>query len=54
MLGENITISLTKNRVEIMDATNTKANVTLAVIEASNGIVHVIDKVLLPQEIIDA
>ncbi|WP_116769860.1 fasciclin domain-containing protein [Maribacter litoralis] len=51
--GENITIVLSDNGVEIMDATEINANVALADVEASNGVVHVIDKVILPQEVLD-
>ncbi|SIR02939.1 fasciclin domain-containing protein [Maribacter ulvicola] len=51
--GENITVILTDNGVEIMDATATNANVALADVAASNGVVHVIDKVILPQEVLD-
>lgn len=51
--GENITINLTGG-VFIQDATNTDAAVTIADVITSNGVVHVIDKVLVPQEIIDA
>ncbi len=52
--GEDVTISLVDDGVFIKDATMDKAEVTLANVEASNGVVHLIDKVLLPQEIIDA
>ncbi|WP_437372356.1 fasciclin domain-containing protein [Maribacter litoralis] len=51
--GENITIVLSDNGVEIMDATEINANVALADVEASNGVVHVIDKVILPREVLD-
>lgn len=51
--GENITINLTGG-VFIQDATDTDAAVTSADVETSNGVVHVIDKVLLPQEVLDA
>ncbi len=51
--GEDVTIDL-DGGVFIEDATMDKAEVTLANVEASNGVVHLIDKVLLPQEIIDA
>ena len=51
--GETISIALTDNGVEIMDATETNANVALADVAASNGVVHVIDKVILPQEVLD-
>lgn len=51
--GENVTVALTDGGVQIMDATGTNANVALADVAASNGVVHVIDKVLLPQEVLD-
>lgn len=51
--GETISIALTDNGVEIMDATETNANVALVDIAATNGVVHVIDKVILPQEVLD-
>ncbi len=51
--GENVTISLTGG-VFIQDATDTDAAVVTADVETSNGIVHIIDKVLLPQEVLDA
>lgn len=51
--GEDLTISL-EGGVFIDDATDMNAQVIIPDVEASNGIVHVIDKVLLPQEIIDA
>ena len=51
--GENVTVVLTDNGVQIMDATDTNANVALADVAATNGVVHVIDKVILPQEVLD-
>jgi uncharacterized surface protein with fasciclin (FAS1) repeats len=51
--GESIGISLSHG-VQITDATQTAANVVLPDVEASNGVVHVIDKVLLPQAVLDA
>ncbi|WP_396633795.1 fasciclin domain-containing protein [Maribacter sp. R86514] len=51
--GENVTVVLTDNGVQIMDATETNANVALADVAATNGVVHVIDKVILPQEVLD-
>ncbi|MBP1838210.1 fasciclin domain-containing protein [Formosa algae] len=50
--GETVMIDLTDG-VYIEDATEVSAMVTTADIEASNGIIHIIDKILLPQEIID-
>ena len=51
--GESLTISL-NGGVFIDDATDVNAEVIMADVEASNGVVHVIDKVLLPEAIIDA
>ena len=50
--GENVTINLTGG-VFIQDATDTDAEVVMADVETSNGVVHVINKVLLPQEVLD-
>ena len=51
--GESVTVNLTAG-VFIQDKTDVDASVAPADIAASNGVVHVIDKVLLPQEAIDA
>jgi uncharacterized surface protein with fasciclin (FAS1) repeats len=51
--GASITINL-NGGVFIEDATDTDAEVTSADIDASNGVVHIINKVLLPQTVIDA
>ncbi|MBS9463746.1 fasciclin domain-containing protein [Flagellimonas sp. 389] len=47
-----LTIS-TEGGVFIDDATDVNAEVTTADVETTNGVVHIIDKVLLPQEVID-
>lgn len=46
-LGESVTVSLTGG-VFIQDATDTGAQVTAADVVTSNGVVHIINKVLLP------
>ncbi|RKR06484.1 putative surface protein with fasciclin (FAS1) repeats [Maribacter vaceletii] len=51
---EDVTIALESSSVNIIDKTETKATVTAADIIATNGVVHLVDKVLLPQTVIDA
>jgi len=51
--GEEVTVNIDGD-VFIQDATAVDAKVVIADVEASNGVVHVIDKVLVPQAIIDA
>jgi uncharacterized surface protein with fasciclin (FAS1) repeats len=51
--GESVTVNLTGG-VFIQDKTDVDAAVAPADIAADNGVVHVIDKVLLPQEVLDA
>ncbi|MCL4130415.1 UNVERIFIED_CONTAM: hypothetical protein GTU68_017449 [Idotea baltica] len=50
--GANVTISI-HDDVFVNDATDSMATVTMADVTASNGVVHVINKVLLPQEVLD-
>ena len=53
--GENISVNVRSDgRILILDKTHDKARVVAADNKASNGIVHIIDKVLLPQEVLDA
>lgn len=52
--GESVGINLKNGTVHVVDATGTNAAVVLPDVEASNGVVHVIDKVLLPQAVLDA
>ncbi|MGB5555077.1 MAG: fasciclin domain-containing protein [Flavobacteriaceae bacterium] len=51
--GEEVTVSL-EGGVSIIDKTHTGGNVIMADVMASNGVVHVIDRVLLPQEALTA
>ena len=46
--GENFGINLKNGTVHIEDATDTNATDVIPDVEASNGVVHVINKVLLP------
>ncbi len=46
--GENLTVSITGGMVYIIDAKGNKAVVEKADVNAENGVVHVIDSVLLP------
>ncbi len=48
--GESVTVNLTGG-VFIGDASDTDAEVILADVAASNGVVHVIDKILLPEDV---
>lgn len=50
--GSSLEVS-TQGGVFISDATDVDAEVTTADVVASNGVVHIIDKVLLPQAILD-
>jgi uncharacterized surface protein with fasciclin (FAS1) repeats len=51
--GESVKINITGSTVHIEDATSDNATVSLPDVEASNGVVHIINKVLLPQEVLD-
>ncbi|MDT0607435.1 fasciclin domain-containing protein [Croceitalea rosinachiae] len=51
--GESVSVSLS-NGVSIVDKTGHPANVTTADVEVLKGVIHFIDKVLLPQEVLDA
>ena len=51
--GESITINL-DGGVFISDATDTDAQVMAADVAATNGVVHIINKIILPQSVLDA
>jgi uncharacterized surface protein with fasciclin (FAS1) repeats len=46
--GGNLTINLTPARVKISSSANPASNITTADIVATNGVIHVLDRVLLP------
>ena len=48
LTSERLCITRTADGVTIYDGTGTMANVVIADIKASNGVIHVVDKVLLP------
>jgi len=48
LTSERLCITHTADGVTINDGTGTMANVVIADIKASNGVIHVVDKVLLP------
>jgi uncharacterized surface protein with fasciclin (FAS1) repeats len=48
VLGETLVVNLTGAVVTITDSTGAKATVSTADVTASNGVVHIIDKVLIP------
>ena len=48
LTSERLCITRTADGVPINDGTGTMANVVIADIKASNGVIHVVDKVLLP------
>jgi uncharacterized surface protein with fasciclin (FAS1) repeats len=47
--GETLTVTLADSKVMLTDTKGNKSTVAKADIEASNGVVHVIDSVVLPQ-----
>ncbi len=50
--GEDLTFDLTDG-AKIIDATGTPTNIVVTNVQTGNGVVHAIDKVLLPQAAID-
>ncbi len=47
--GENLTVTLEKGKVVLTDAKGGKAIVTTTDLAASNGVIHVIDSVIMPK-----
>ena len=47
--GEALTVEQVGRKLEIVDAKGDKATVTIADVNQSNGIIHVVDTVLLPE-----
>ena len=45
----DLTVTLDGNKVEIVDAKGGKSIVTIADVNQSNGVIHVVDSVLLPK-----
>jgi uncharacterized surface protein with fasciclin (FAS1) repeats len=45
---DKLTLTVSGGSVTITDSTSTPANVILTDLPASNGVIHAIDKVLLP------
>jgi uncharacterized surface protein with fasciclin (FAS1) repeats len=48
--GASFAVAVNGGTIEITDGRGDRASVTQADVEASNGVIHVIDTVLLPQE----
>ena len=48
--GQNLTVEITDGMVYFVDALGGKAKVSQADVKAENGVVHIIDAVLMPQE----
>lgn len=49
--GTDFTIEVDGDKVVIVDGTGNRVNVTATDIEASNGVIHVIDGVLIPSDV---
>jgi uncharacterized surface protein with fasciclin (FAS1) repeats len=47
--GATLTVEIMDGSVKLVDAKGNKATVATADVEASNGVVHIIDTVVLPQ-----
>ncbi|MCC6726219.1 MAG: fasciclin domain-containing protein, partial [Saprospiraceae bacterium] len=46
--GENFTVTISGSNVTITDAGGNVAKVVLTDVQATNGVIHVLDKVILP------
>lgn len=49
LAGQSIDVNVSGGNVTVVDATGASANVVTADVEIANGVVHVIDRVLLPE-----
>lgn len=49
LLGSDIVVKIENNETYIIDAKGNKAKITKADVKTSNGVVHIVDTVLLPQ-----
>jgi uncharacterized surface protein with fasciclin (FAS1) repeats len=47
--GANLTLSMKGKKVQIMDTSGGKSYVTIADVNQSNGVIHVVDAVLVPK-----
>lgn len=48
--GENLVLSLKDGRIMVKDSKGGMATVTTSDIDASNGVIHIIDKVIMPKK----
>ena len=46
--GAELTVEVTGSKVVLIDATGNRVNVVMTDVAASNGVIHVLDGVLLP------
>jgi uncharacterized surface protein with fasciclin (FAS1) repeats len=47
--GEELTVSLEGNKLMVWDSTGNHADITIQNVFQSNGVIHVVDSVLLPK-----
>ena len=50
--GTELTLKLWEGSVYVKDANGNKAKVVIADVETSNGVIHAIDNVVLPEQLI--